>query len=123
MANPRTPGTAVPFNAYQADICTASSAYFVFDRDGVVVAAQCVTAVAVTTADNAITATLNGTAVTGFAGTVGTTGAAIGARYVMTVPKKLVVTAGDVLAIVSDGAGSATVPTFWTVTVAVDRAI
>lgn len=115
MANPQTQLGLVGLNAYQADVCTASSAYIAVPISGVVVAASGVVYAAIGTADCAITVEKNGTAVSGMTATLTTSGSAAGDDFALTIPRGLYVTAGDVLEVISDGAGSNTVPANWTV--------
>lgn len=115
------PFTTMTYNAYQADVNTASSAWVVFDRAGVIDSVRGIAQAATTTADSAITFKVDGTTVSGMTSTVTFTSSAAGDINTATVPRGVVVGAGSKLEIVSDGAGSTTVPMHWTVTLNTNR--
>jgi hypothetical protein len=99
--------------AYLADQSTASTAYARAPVNGSIVEVGVINYAAVTTANNAITAAVNGTALTGVAITSAFSGAAAGDTYSAattgTAANKSVVE-GDKISFISDGAGSGTVP-------------
>lgn len=106
------------FNATMADISAASSVYFTMPCRGKVIRAYGNLSAAITSADSAVTASINGTAITGMTATVANSGSAAGTAITMsdaTAARDFV--DGDVVAITSDGASSTTSICNWTLVV------
>jgi hypothetical protein len=113
MANPTVPISAESYVVYMADVATAGNAYVVVDREGVISGVSGVLYAAQTVASSAVTFSRNGTVISGMTATV--TASAAGTRIDATVPRNVRVAARDVLAIISDGAGTGPSPMSWTI--------
>jgi len=103
------------FNATMTDISTASSVYITMPFRGRVVRAYVNIANAITSADSALTAKINGTAITGMTGTATNSGSAAGSTYTLadaTAARDFV--DGDVVELISDGASSTAAVAQWT---------
>lgn len=94
--------------AYLADVSAASSTFVVSPARGKVVAIYTALHGAITGADSALTAKINGTAITGGAITVAYSGSAAGDVDSCVPTGANVVNAGDAIEIASDGASSTT---------------
>ena len=97
--------------AHMADSSTAGSAFTVAPARGKIVKLGSVIDAAVTTADTAITAKINGTAITGGAWTIAFTSAAAGDVDIVIPSGANTVNEDDKIEFASDGGGSGTVPT------------
>ena len=106
------------FNATMADISTASSVYITMPCRGRVVRAYVTIDAAITSADSALTASINGTAITGMTGTAANSGSAAGSSFTLadaTAARDFV--DGDVVKLTTDGASSTTAVAQWTLVV------
>lgn len=97
--------------AYMADASAASSAFAVAPVAGKIVKMGSVHYVAITGADNAFTSKIAGTLITGGAWTQVQSGSAAGDAYSAVPTAANVVTEGQNIEFISDGAGSTTCPT------------
>ena len=112
MALPITrPLDTIRVEAYMADSSTAGSAFTVAPCRGRIVKMGSIIHAAVTTADNASTSEINGTAITGGSWTIAYSGAAAGDVDTAYPTAARDVNADDAIEFISDGAGSGTVPT------------
>ena len=99
-------------SAYQADVCTAGSAFFIIPSTGKVEYIRMVCHADATTADTNFTVERDGTAVSGWTlvlDDADTTTSAAGEFYQFA-GSAFSVVEGDIVEVVSDGAGSGTVP-------------
>jgi hypothetical protein len=110
LANPR-PLNIIRVFAHMADCSTPGSAFTTAPCRGRVVKMGSVIHAAVTTADNAITTKINGTAVIGGGWTIPFTGAAAGDVATVVPAAGNTVNEDDAVAFITDGAGFGSVPT------------
>src|SRR5690348_12082986 len=102
------------FGATMTDISTASSVFITMPFRGRVIRAYVTIANAITTADSALTAKINGTAITGMTGTAAFTGSAAGTSFTLadaTAARDFV--DGDVVELITDGASSTAAVAQW----------
>jgi hypothetical protein len=104
------------YNAYLADLSTASISFVAMAGRGRLVKLHAVTGIAITGGDNTVTVKINGTT-TSQTLVCTLSGAAIGKLYTLTFTGNLQVDDGDVISFDSDGAGTAVVPTYFTLVV------
>lgn len=97
--------------AHMADSSTAGSAFAAAPTRGKIIKLGSIISAAVTTADTAITAKINGTAITGGAWTIAFTSAAAGDVDTVIPSGANTVNEDDKIEFASDGGGSGTVPT------------
>ncbi len=106
------------FTAVMADISAASSVYIVMPCRGKVIRAYVALSTAITSADSALTATINGTAITGMTGTAANSGSGAGSTFTLsdaTAARDFV--DGDYVSLVTDGGSSTTSLGYWTLVV------
>lgn len=105
-------------NVTMADISTASSVFVPVPFRGKVVGGSAAIQNAITVADSALSAKINGTAITGFTGTAAFTGSAAGTVFTMADPTAAnVVNDGDVIELITDGASTTTAITTWSIVI------
>jgi hypothetical protein len=106
------------FNATMTDISTASSVFITMPCRGKVIRAYANIANAITGSDSALTAKINGTAITGMTGTAAVSGSGNGTAFTMsdaTAANNFV--DGDTVELITDGASSTTAVANWTLVV------
>ncbi len=106
------------FTANMVDISTASSAFITMPCRGRVVRAYVNIANAITGSDSALSAKINGTAITGMTGTAAVSGSAAGTAFTLadaTAARDFV--DGDTIELISDGASSTAAVANWTLVV------
>lgn len=106
---------------YLADVSTAGQCYVHVPTDfgsGKIVRIETVLNGAIATADAALTAKINGTAVTGGTITIANSSSAAGDRDSCVPTGANVVAGGDQIEIETDGASTNTIPVFITITIA-----
>lgn len=109
LPNPR-PLNIIRVSSYYADMSTAGSSFAVAPCRGKILKIGVVAHAAVTTAPNVLTAKIAGTAITIPTWTVTHSGAAAGDVVEVTPTGANLVTDGQNIEFISDGAGSGTVP-------------
>jgi hypothetical protein len=111
MAYPvNKPLNIVRVYAYMADVSTASSAFVPSPCRGKIVKAGSSIYAAITGADAAVTMEINGTAVTGGSWTITQSGSAPGDVDTANPTAANLVSEGDAIEFISDGASSTTAP-------------
>lgn len=103
------------YTVTMADVSTASSVFVPMAWRGKVLRAYLAIANAITTADSALTAKINGTAITGMTGTAAFTGSAAGTVFTLAdATAANLFNEGDMVELISDGASSTTAIGTWT---------
>src|SRR5690348_6372320 len=106
------------YTVTMADISTASSVFVAPASRGRVVGAYVIIQNAITGSDSALTAKINGTAITGFTATAAVSGSAAGTVFTFADPTGAnVFAAGDAIELITDGASSTTAIATWTLIV------
>ena len=103
------------YTVYMADVCTASSAYFTPAYAGHIIEIKSCISGAIATADCVVTGSVGGTAITDGVLTIAFTSSAAGDVDTVTPTAGNVVSTTDYVRLASDGAGTNTVPTVFTV--------
>lgn len=110
--------TCVTLNGQMADSSTATDIYIVSPARGWIKSIHAAIGGAIGTANNAITVAIGATAQSHLAFSLVSSGSAAGSQFsVSTLRDSGAVVPGSVIKISSDGAGSNTVPTFFTIVI------